>query len=86
LAFCSAVPAAAYTVRVTRITAAVALLALAAWCCLLFGIGLDDLFNRRTEPGVIFSVVVIPLMVGGLLFGARRVVRSRSVRRSTERS
>ena len=59
-----------------RITAALAFAGALAWCCLLFGIGLNDLTNRHTTPGVIFAVVVLPLLIGGLLYGIWRVLPS----------
>jgi hypothetical protein len=53
------------------LTLALGLLAGIAWCLLLFGIGLDDLTNGRTKPGVIFSTVVLTLLLivlGALLW------------------
>ena len=58
-----------------RLTAALALVAALAWSCLLFGIGLDDLTNDHTTPGVIFSLVVLPIVIGGVLYGLGRVLR-----------
>jgi hypothetical protein len=46
-----------------RLTFVVGLLAALAWSCLLFGIGLDDLTDGNTKPGVIFSLVVLGLLV-----------------------
>ena len=46
-----------------RLTVVLGLLATLVWSCLLFGIGLDDLTNGDTRPGVIFSVVVLSLLV-----------------------
>ncbi|HZT53040.1 MAG TPA: hypothetical protein VE995_01515 [Gaiellaceae bacterium] len=46
-----------------RLTIALGLLAALAWSCLLFGIGLDDLTDGDTKPGVIFSVTVLSLLV-----------------------
>jgi hypothetical protein len=43
---------------------AVVLVCVLAWCCLLFGIGLDDLTNDHTKPGVI----------GGILYALYRLV------------
>lgn len=63
-----------------RLTAALALVAALAWSCLLFGIGLDDLTNRHTQPGVIFSVVVLPIFIGLVLFAIARLVRARNAR------
>ena len=63
-----------------------ALVATLVWCLLLFGIGLDDLTDRRTHPGVIFSLVVLPLVIGGACYGLWRMFgssagRSRQARR-----
>jgi hypothetical protein len=60
-----------------RLTALLALVAAIAWSCLLFGIGLDDLTNSDTRPGVIFSLVVLPLVIAGALYAVARLVRSR---------
>ncbi len=65
-----------------RLTIFLGLVGLAAWCCLLFGIGLDDLANRRTGPGIIFSVVVLPLCIGAIGIAAFRVIRPRLASRS----
>lgn len=54
-----------------------ALMAALAWCCLLFGIGLNDLTNRDTKPGVIFAIVVLVLLIGSLLYAIWRIVRAR---------
>ncbi len=67
-----------------RLTAALALVAAIAWSCLLFGIGLDDLTNNDTRPGVIFSLVVLPLVIAGASYGVARLVRAR--RRAVARS
>jgi hypothetical protein len=63
---------------VLRLAAAHGLVAVLAWCCLLFGIGLDDLTNDHSEPGVIFSVVVLPIFIAGALYGIARLVRRRA--------
>lgn len=47
----------------TRLTVVAGLLTALVWSCLLFGIGLDDLTDGDTRPGVIFSVVVLSLLV-----------------------
>lgn len=60
-----------------RVAAVLGLVALLVWCCLLFGIGLDDLTNNRSEPGVIFSVVVLPIFIAGTLYGLARLLRAR---------
>ena len=66
-----------------RLTGVLALLAVLAWTCLLFGIGLDDLTNDHTRPGVIFSVVVLPLLIGLALYAIVRLARpSRRSQRS----
>jgi hypothetical protein len=68
---------------VRRLTGVLALLAVLAWTCLLFGIGLDDLTNDHTRPGVIFSVVVLPLLIGLALYAIVRLARpSRRSQRS----
>jgi hypothetical protein len=59
-----------------RATIALALVAGLAWSCLLFGIGLDDLANGHTKPGVIFSIVVLSLSIAALLFAIGRLLRS----------
>jgi hypothetical protein len=54
-----------------RATVALGLIALFAWCLLLFGIGLDDLLNSYTTPGAIFAVVfltVLLVILGGLIW------------------
>ena len=43
-----------------------ALVATLAWCLLLFGIGLDDLTDGTTEPGVAFELVVLTIVIVGL--------------------
>jgi hypothetical protein len=58
-----------------RLTIAFALVAAVVWSCLLFGIGLDDLTNDNTRPGVIFSLVVLPILIAGLLYFIVRLVR-----------
>lgn len=62
------------------------LVAVLAWSSLLFGIGLDDLTNARTEPGVIFSVVVLPIFIGAALYGIVRLVRRRERRASRQKT
>lgn len=57
-----------------RLALALTLVAVLAWSCLLFGIGLDDLGNSRTEPGVIFSVVVLPVLIAGIGYGLWQVI------------
>jgi hypothetical protein len=59
-----------------KATIALALVAGLAWSCLLFGIGLDDLTNGHTKPGVIFSIVVLSLSIAALLFAIGRLLRS----------
>jgi hypothetical protein len=68
-----------------------ALLALAPvatilWCLLLFGIGLDDLMNRHTRPGVILSVVVLPFLIVGAAFWLVRLAFRGRVPRVTRRA
>jgi len=53
--------------RMRNLTIALALVAVFVWCSLLFGIGLDDLANGRTEPGVIFSVSTLALLIVALV-------------------
>jgi hypothetical protein len=62
---------------VLRLTAVLALVAAIVWSCLLFGIGLDDLTNDNTRPGVIFSVVVLPLVIVAAVYAVGRLVRDR---------
>jgi membrane protein DedA with SNARE-associated domain len=57
---------------VRRITLAIALLGTLAWCLLLFGIGLDDLQNGRTEPGIVFAVAVLAVLIAGLAYAVWR--------------
>ena len=68
-----------------RATIALALLAALAWCCLLFGIGLDDLTDGRTKPGVIFSIVVLSAVIAGLLYAICRAVRPHLAKRLARR-
>jgi len=49
-----------------RATFALALAAGLAWSCLLLGIGLDDLTDGNTKPGVVFAIVVLSLLIAGL--------------------
>ncbi len=63
--------------RRDRIVLVLALTVSLAWCCLLFGIGLNDLTNRETKPGVIFSTVVLVLLIGSLVYWIWRIVRAR---------
>jgi hypothetical protein len=62
-----------------------ALVATILRCLLLFGIGLDDLMNRHTRPGVIFSVVLLPFLIVGAAFGLVRLASPRRVQRFTRR-
>ncbi len=72
--------------RLRRRTAvALGLLAVLAWCLLLFGIGLDDLTNKHTKPGVIFSVVLLVVLIPVLLYAIWRAVRPVVLRRSARR-
>ena len=54
---------------------AVVLVCVLAWCCLLFGIGLDDLTNGDTKPGVIFAIVVLSVLIGCLVYAVWRALR-----------
>jgi hypothetical protein len=58
--------------------------ALLAWCLLLFGIGLDDLTNSYTKPGVIFSIVFLALLIAVLSVLAWRTI-GRPLRRRLTR-
>jgi hypothetical protein len=69
---------------VLRLTGVLACVAAIVWCCLLFGIGLDDLTNDHTRPGVIVSVVLLPLLVCVLLYGGKRLIRPRQSSRRNE--
>lgn len=64
-----------------RATIGLALVAGLAWSCLLFGIGLDDLTDGRTKPGVIFSLVILPVFIGGLLYAIWHLLRSHRANR-----
>ena len=66
-----------------RLTGVLALLAVLAWTCLLFGIGLDDLTNDHTRPGVIFSVVVLPILIALAVYAIVRLARPRRSRQKT---
>jgi hypothetical protein len=68
---------------VRRLTGVLALLAVLAWTCLLFGIGLDDLTNDHTRPGVIFGVVVLPVLIGLAVYAIVRLARPRRSRQKT---
>jgi hypothetical protein len=54
------------TPSLRRLTLGLALVAGIAWCLLLFGIGLDDLTDGTTEPGVAFELVVLTIVIVGL--------------------
>lgn len=58
-----------------RATVALALVAALVWCCLLFGIGLDDLTDGDSKPGVMFSIVVLTVLIAGLGYAIWRVTR-----------
>ena len=75
-----------YTDFVLRLTAGLALVAAIVWSCLLFGIGLDDLTSDHTRPGVIFSVVVLPLVILGAAYVVARLVRRRTRTVRSDRS
>jgi hypothetical protein len=62
-------------------TVTLVLLAALAWSCLLFGVGLDDLTDGHTRPGVIASIVLLCLVIAGLLFAIWRVTRPHLARR-----
>ena len=64
--------------EVRRLAAALALIAAIAWCCLLFGVGLDDLTDQHTQPGVIFSIVILPLCIIAATYGLWRTIWSGS--------
>jgi hypothetical protein len=64
-----------------RATFLLAVVAALAWCCLLFGIGLDDLTNGDTKPGVIFAIVLLTILIGGLLAGIVRLGGIRAFKR-----
>jgi hypothetical protein len=69
----------------TRAALVLGLLAVLGWCLLLFGIGLNDLTNNHTKPGVIFSVVMLVILIPAVLYAiwkvARPVVLQRLARR-----
>ena len=58
-----------------RATIVLALLAALGWCFLLFGIGLDDLTNGHTKPGVILSIVTLGILIAVLLYAFGRLLR-----------
>jgi hypothetical protein len=68
-----------------RATIALALLAALAWSCLLFGIGLDDLTDGDTKPGVVFSIAVLVLLIGWLLYVLWRLVGFYLLKRAARR-
>lgn len=68
-----------------RTALALGLVAILAWCLLLFGIGLDDLTNDHTEPGVIFSTVVLAILIAAVAYGLTRTVRSRPTKTEQRR-
>lgn len=68
-----------------RLTIALAVVAALAWCCLLFGIGLDDLTDGDTKPGVVFSIVVVTLGIVGLLYLGWRLLGPARTRRASRR-
>ena len=68
-----------------RLTIALALVAALVWCCLLFGIGLDDLTNGDTKPGVIFAIVVLSLLIGGLVYAVWQALRVYLTKRLAKR-
>lgn len=57
-----------------RAAIALALVAALVWTCLLFGIGLDDLTDGHTKPGVIFAIVALSILMAALLFAILRLV------------
>ncbi len=68
-----------------RASFALALAAALAWCGLLFGIGLDDLTDGDSKPGVIFSIVVLIALIGVLAYAVWRVLRIYFPRRLVRR-
>jgi hypothetical protein len=58
-----------------RATIGLALIAALAWCGLLFGIGLDDLTNGDTKPGVVFAIVTLCILIVALLYAIWRLLR-----------
>jgi hypothetical protein len=56
-----------------RLAIAVALLATLGWCLLLFGVGLDDLLNGRSRPGVIFAIVLLAVLIAVLAYAGWRL-------------
>lgn len=69
-----------------RATIALALVAGVAWCCLLFGIGLDDLTNGHTKPGVIFAIVALCILIAALLYALWQLVGAHRVERNDQSS
>ena len=74
-----------------RIAISGALVATLGWCLLLFGVGLDDLLNGRTKPGIVFAVVMLILLIAGLGYAVWRVAsplrqRSRAASRRSGRA
>jgi hypothetical protein len=63
-----------------KATISLVLVAVLAWCCLLFGIGLDDLTDGHTRAGVIFSVVTLSLLIAALIYAGWRLLLPRLVR------
>jgi hypothetical protein len=60
-----------------KATLGLVLVAALAWSCLLFGIGLDDLTDGHTKPGVIFSVVTLTVLIAALIYVGWRLLRPR---------
>jgi hypothetical protein len=52
----------------------IALFAGLVWCLLLFGIGLDDLTDSHTKPGVIFSIVLLVILIPAFFYGIWRAL------------
>ncbi len=60
-----------------KATIVLALVAALAWSCVLFGIGLDDLTDGHTKPGVIFSIVTLTVLIAALLYVGWRLLHPR---------
>ncbi len=63
-----------------KATVGLVLVAVLAWSFLLFGIGLDDLTDGHTRPGVIISVVTVSLLIAALVYAISRLLLPRVAR------
>ena len=69
-----------------RIAALVVLGAAIGWVLVLFGYGVDRLLHDHTRPGVIATVVSMPLVFAGLVWFGINLCRGRFVNRPAKPS